>query len=126
MGRRPNTDLLNSAEFGCSEENKSCSGGYPELINGCLVTGSTGLERRPTPMLPVTKQQPPKHFKSNQDTLLSNFCFLHYIQVLHCLKDQWWAFGSPLWASGPQMNAYIGSDDLRGHGKTFLFFDFYS
>ena len=32
VGQRPNTDLLNSAEFGCSEENKSCSGGYPEVI----------------------------------------------------------------------------------------------
>ena len=32
LGRRPTTDLLNSAEFGCSEENQSYSGGYPELI----------------------------------------------------------------------------------------------
>ena len=31
VGQRPTTDLLNS-EFGCSEENESCSGGYPELI----------------------------------------------------------------------------------------------
>ena len=29
---QPTTDLLNSAEFGCSEENERCSGGYPELI----------------------------------------------------------------------------------------------
>ena len=34
LGRRlrTTTDLLNSAEFGCSEENESCSGGFPELI----------------------------------------------------------------------------------------------
>ena len=32
LGHRPTTDLFNSAEFGCSEENKSCSRGYPELI----------------------------------------------------------------------------------------------
>ena len=24
-------------------------------------------------------------------TLLSNFDFLHYTQILHCWKDQWWA-----------------------------------
>ena len=36
---------------------------------------------------------PPKHYKSTQDTLLSNFHFLHYTQILHCLKDQWWLFG---------------------------------
>ena len=28
----PTTDLLNSAEFGCIEENKSCSLGYPKFI----------------------------------------------------------------------------------------------
>ena len=32
LGQRPTTDLLNSAEFGCGEENQSCSGGYPQLI----------------------------------------------------------------------------------------------
>ena len=32
VGRRPTTDLLNIAKFGCSDENDSCSGGYPELI----------------------------------------------------------------------------------------------
>ena len=32
MGRRPTTDLPNGAEFGCSEENESCLGGYPEVI----------------------------------------------------------------------------------------------
>ena len=31
-GRRPTTDLPNGAELGCSEENESCSGGYPEVI----------------------------------------------------------------------------------------------
>ena len=30
---RPTTDLPNSAEFGCSEQNESCSKGYPELIH---------------------------------------------------------------------------------------------
>ena len=30
VGQRPITAPLNSAEFGCSEENLSCSGGYPE------------------------------------------------------------------------------------------------
>ena len=33
---------------------------------------------------------------------------------------QWWAFGPPLWASGPFLNAHIGSDDLGGHSKFFL------
>ncbi len=32
MGRRPTSNLLNRAEFGCSEENESWSGVYPELI----------------------------------------------------------------------------------------------
>ena len=32
MGRRPTTDLTNIAELGCSEENESDSGGYPEVI----------------------------------------------------------------------------------------------
>ena len=32
VDQRPTTDLLNSEEFGCSEENLSCSGGYAELI----------------------------------------------------------------------------------------------
>ena len=31
MGR-PTTDLPNSTEFECSEENESCSGGYPKFI----------------------------------------------------------------------------------------------
>ena len=48
-----------------------------------------------------------QHYKSSQDTLLSNFHFLHYIQILHCLKDQWWAFGPPLWASGPNPYASV-------------------
>ena len=30
-GQRPTTDLLK--EFWCNEENKSCSGGYPEYIH---------------------------------------------------------------------------------------------
>ena len=34
VGWRPTTDLLNNAQFGCSEENESCWGGYPELIYG--------------------------------------------------------------------------------------------
>ena len=32
VGQRPTTDLLNIAEFGCCEENQSCSGGYPDMI----------------------------------------------------------------------------------------------
>ena len=32
VGWRPTTDVLNSAGFGCTEENESCSGKYPELI----------------------------------------------------------------------------------------------
>ena len=32
VGRRPITDLPKVAEFGCSEENESDSGGYPEVI----------------------------------------------------------------------------------------------
>ena len=32
VGRRPTTDLPNGAELGCSEENESGSGGYPEVI----------------------------------------------------------------------------------------------
>ena len=32
VGQRPTTDLPNGAELGCSEENKSGSGGYPEVI----------------------------------------------------------------------------------------------
>ena len=33
VGRRPATGLLNSEQFGCSEENESYSGGNPELIH---------------------------------------------------------------------------------------------
>ena len=33
LGQKPTTDILNSAKFGCSEENQSCSGGYPELMD---------------------------------------------------------------------------------------------
>ena len=32
VGRRPTTHLSNGAELGCSEENESGSGGYPEVI----------------------------------------------------------------------------------------------
>ena len=32
VGRRPTTDLPNGAELGCSEENESGSGGYPDVI----------------------------------------------------------------------------------------------
>ena len=64
VGQRPTTNLLNRAEFGCSEENESCSGGYPELIYSVmhvlvcthgwrLVTGITGVGRRPTPEPPA-------------------------------------------------------------------------
>ena len=53
-------------------------------------------------------------YKSIQDTLLSNFDFLHYTQILHCLKDQWWAFGPPLWAFGPILYASVGQNDLGG------------
>ena len=42
VGRRPTTDLSNSAEFGCSEENQSCSGGYPDAIG-------IGLKAHQTP-----------------------------------------------------------------------------
>ncbi len=36
VGRKPTTYLLNRAEFGCSVENESCSGGYPELIHSVM------------------------------------------------------------------------------------------
>ena len=62
----------------------------------------------------------PQHLKSSQDTLCSNFNFLHYSQILHCLKDPWWALGRPLSASGPILNVSVGSDDLQGHGKTLF------
>ena len=44
VGQRVSTDLLNSAEFGGSKENESCSGGYPELI---YSVGGDGLGHRP-------------------------------------------------------------------------------
>ena len=45
----------------------------------------------------------PEHYKSTQDTLLSNIHFLHYTQILQCLKDPWWASCPPWWASGPPL-----------------------
>ena len=68
---------------------------------------------------------PPAQSQSIQDTFLSNFDFLHYTQILHYLKDQWWAFCPPLWASGPILHASVGPDDLGGCGETFLFYDFF-
>ena len=51
---RSTTDLLNSAEFGCSEENESCSGGYPEFnyiagenVCACMCHVLTLVGRRP-------------------------------------------------------------------------------
>ena len=44
VGQRSTTALLSSAEFGCSEENQSCSGGYPELINSVGVFMSFHLK----------------------------------------------------------------------------------
>ena len=78
---------------------------------GCGPTAHTRAARDQTAAVHL--------YKSTQDTLQSNFCFLHYIQILLCSKDQWWALG-------PLLNAYIGLDDLRGRGQTFLFQDFYS
>ena len=69
---------------------------------------------------------PSKYYKSTQDTLLSNFHFLHYTQIIHCLKYQWWAFGPSLWASGPNLNASADRDELGGHCKTILFYYFCS
>ena len=42
-GRRPTTYISNNAEFGCSEENESCLGGFPELIYS--VGGMTLLSK---------------------------------------------------------------------------------
>ena len=55
-----------------------------------------------------------QHYTSTQDTLLSNFDFLHYTKILHCLKDQYLAFGPPLWASGPVLHSLIGHHSLGG------------
>ena len=48
MGQSTTTDHLNSAEFVCSEENESCSGGYPELIHS---VGGDRLGGRPTAVI---------------------------------------------------------------------------
>ena len=65
-------------------------------------------------------------YKSCQDTLLNNFDFLHNTQTLQCLKDQWWAFGPPLSASGPILDAFFGWNDLGGSCKTFFIFWYFS
>ena len=65
----------------------------------------------------------PQHYKSTQDTLLSNFHFLHYTQIFHCSKEHWWAFSPTLLATGPILNASAGRYHLRGHNKTILFPD---
>ena len=67
---------------------------------------------------PTPNLNPPQHYQSTEDTPPSNYCFLQHTQILHCLKDQCWASSQPLWDSGPILNAYTGSNDLRGHGKT--------
>ncbi len=61
------------------------------------------------------------HYKSIPGTLLSNFHFLHYTQILHCLKDQWWAFDPPLWAFGPIKKLDMTSEDMV---KLFYFMTF--
>ena len=60
----------------------------------------------------------PQHYKSTHDTLLCNFDFFPYTQILHCLNDLLWAFGPALWASGRIMHASVGADDL--YFTTFL------
>ena len=48
----------------------------------------------------------PQDHKLTQDSLLSNLDFLQYNQILHSLKDQWWAFNLILcWTSGPILSA---------------------
>ena len=37
---------------------------------------------------PSAQFSSPQHYKPPQDTLLSHFNFLHYTQILHCLKNQ--------------------------------------
>ena len=49
LGKMPTTDLLNSAEFGFSEENERCSEGYPELVHS---VGGDGFGWRPTVVAP--------------------------------------------------------------------------
>ena len=76
----------------------------------------------PNSMLACMQACASPHYNSTQDTLLSNFDFLHYPQIMHCLKVQWWAFGPPLLASGPILHASVGPDDLGGCGIFFLFY----
>merc|ERR1712082_29110 len=66
-----------------------------------------GTERRPLMHANVTE----RHYKSIQDTILSYFDFLHYTQI-HCLKDQWWAFGPPLCAEGPIKKLDMTFEDM--------------
>merc|ERR1712239_94108 len=65
-------------------------------------------------------QAHPCNYKSIQDTLLGNFDFLHYTQI-HCLKDQWWAFGPPLWAFGQRKKLDMTFEDMV---KLFYFMTF--
>ena len=84
---------------------------------------STSLGLQPNPACGRACTQAHTSFQddiSTQDTLLSNFDFLHFIQILLSLKDQWWSFGPPLWDSGPILNAFDGHDDLGGCDKTFF------
>merc|ERR1712082_337347 len=75
-----------------------------------------GTERRPLMHANVTE----RNHKSIQDTLLSNFDFLHYTQI-HCLKDQWWAFGPPLQAFSPIKKLDMTFEDMV---KLFYFMTF--
>ncbi len=53
-----------------------------------------------------------------QDTILSNFDFLHYTQT-HCLKDQWWAFGPPLWAFGQILHTVHARKHVHNQSQKF-------
>ena len=45
VGQRPTTDPPNGAELGCSEENETGSGGYPEVID--IAGGDENWARGP-------------------------------------------------------------------------------
>ena len=76
---------------------------------GCAARDQTVAVRQ---FGPPTQFSSPKHYKSPQDTLLSHFHFLNYTPILHRLEDEWWAFGPPLWASGPIFNFKSPQDTL--------------
>ena len=96
-------------------------GAWPSAHNYTYVT-----RRRPCTHASTCKRSllgGDQHYKSTQDILLGNFHFLHYTQILHCLKDQYWAFGPPLWASGPILISHNTINQLRiPSWETFIFF----